>query len=113
MDLVLKHYPKPDEAQKMAFVKAAMKELNSVGLVGMHDAGTVPEDLRMFDKLSKTEDWTVRVYAMLECEKRNTFCPQQAVKFNNSNGMFTVRSVKLFAGKFALHVFHAPIADNF
>lgn len=41
MDVVLKHYPKPDAARKTKFVKDAMVELNELGIVGMHDAGVV------------------------------------------------------------------------
>ena len=31
--------------------------------------------------------------------ERNTFCPDQAVKVGHPDGMLSVRSVKLFAGK--------------
>jgi predicted amidohydrolase YtcJ len=41
MDVVLKHYPKPDVARKKKFVKDAMVELNELGIVGMHDAGVI------------------------------------------------------------------------
>lgn len=39
MDVVLKHYPKPNHARKTKFVKDAMLSLNELGIVGMHDAG--------------------------------------------------------------------------
>jgi predicted amidohydrolase YtcJ len=39
MDVVLKHYPKPNHVRKTKFLKDAMKELNKLGIVGMHDAG--------------------------------------------------------------------------
>lgn len=41
MDVVLKHYPKPDVMRKKKFVKDAMVELNELGIVGMHDAGVI------------------------------------------------------------------------
>ncbi|UKZ83361.1 hypothetical protein TrVFT333_011169 [Trichoderma virens FT-333] len=42
-------------------------------------------------------NWTVRVYGMLECAKRNTFCPEDTPQISHSHGMFGLRSVKLFA----------------
>lgn len=116
IEMVYKHWPRPDKEKKMEFVGKAMKELNKVffrvcsplqpdayikkkvGLVGMHDAGVVPHDLRLYQELAGKPEWSMRVYAMLECEKRNTFCPDQAVRVNES--MLVVNSVKLFAGRF-------------
>ena len=40
--------------------------------------------------------FTLRVYAMLECPTRNTFCPDLAPTFSPSP-LLTLRSVKLFA----------------
>lgn len=98
MDIVLKHYPKPDRMRKTAFVKDAMVELNKLGIVGMHDAGVTPPELSLYEQLSKDDDWTVRVNAMVECEERNTFCPEVVNQVSILNGMFHVRSVKLFGG---------------
>lgn len=97
MDMVLQHWPKPSPAQKKIYVKRAMQELNKVGLVSMHDAGIRPQDAQLYRELAGNEDWTMRIYAMLECEKRNTFCPEQAVKVERADGLLSIRSVKLFA----------------
>ncbi|KAL2260958.1 hypothetical protein VTK26DRAFT_4912 [Humicola hyalothermophila] len=97
MDLVTSLWPKPSTERKKAFVASAMKELHKVGLVGMHDAGVLPQDIAMYDEMSRTDDWTLRVYAMIECPERNTFCPDKAVKVSHEDGMLSVRSVKLFA----------------
>lgn len=98
MDLVVSKWPKPGKDRKVEFVKSAMRELNKVGVVGMHDAGVLPGDIVMFEEASEEEkDWTVRVYAMIECGERNTFCPDDAVKIAQDSGMLSVRSVKLFA----------------
>ncbi|KAF3003177.1 hypothetical protein E8E13_009276 [Curvularia kusanoi] len=96
MEMVLEHYPKPDKDRKSKFVKDAMIELNKLGIVGMHDAGVVPVDLDLYEHLSDDADWTVRVNAMVECNERNTFCPRDVKKVSTPNGMFHVRSVKLF-----------------
>ncbi|KAF2200986.1 hypothetical protein GQ43DRAFT_52041 [Delitschia confertaspora ATCC 74209] len=96
MDLVLEHYPKPSSERRAKFLKDAMWDLNKLGVVGMHDAGVFPSELKLYEELADNEDWTVRVYAMMECEKRNTFCPEDAVKISRDDGKLSVRSVKLF-----------------
>ncbi|KAL2129501.1 hypothetical protein VTI74DRAFT_7669 [Chaetomium olivicolor] len=97
MDLVTSLWPRPSVERKKTFVASAMRELHKVGLVGMHDAGVLPQDIAMYDEMSRTDDWTLRVYAMIECKERNTFCPEEAVKIEHPEGMLSVRSVKLFA----------------
>lgn len=99
MDVVMAVWPRPDGKKKKEAVKSAMKSLHAVGLVGMHDAGVIPEDLELYQKMSRTADWTLRVYAMIECKERNTFCPEKAPWIEEENGMLYVKSVKLFAGK--------------
>jgi predicted amidohydrolase YtcJ len=99
MDLVMKYRPTPNTEKKTQFVKAAMAELNKVGLVGMHDAGVTPADLNLYENLAEGDSWSVRVYAMTECEIRNTFCPEDARMISRDDGLLSVRSVKLFAGK--------------
>ncbi|KAJ4322257.1 hypothetical protein N0V94_002487 [Neodidymelliopsis sp. IMI 364377] len=96
MEMVLEYYPKPSKIRRSKYVKDAMVELNKLGIVGMHDAGVVPSELSLYEELSSDEDWTVRVNAMIECNARNTFCPKEVNKVNTPNGMFQVRSVKLF-----------------
>ncbi|KAL2758684.1 hypothetical protein ACRALDRAFT_2099960 [Sodiomyces alcalophilus JCM 7366] len=97
MDMVMNVFPAPDDERKRSFVTAAMAKLNEVGLVGMHDAGAFPETLRLYADMARSEDWTVRVYSMLECPQRNTFCPTDAASVTQESDMFTVKSVKLFA----------------
>lgn len=99
MDIVLEYYSKPNKERKTTFVKNAMIELNKLGIVGMHDAGVTPGDLRLYNELSNGEDWTVRVYAMIECDARNTFCPNDVERVIAPNGKFFVRGVKLFGGE--------------
>jgi predicted amidohydrolase YtcJ len=99
MDIVYKYYPKPTKEQKIKWIKDAMWELNKLGVVGMHDAGVFPSELELYQELVEDEDWNVRVYAMMECDTRNTFCPEVARKIEAPNGKLHVRSVKLFGGK--------------
>lgn len=104
MDIILEHWPKPTKEKKIGFIKNAMTQLNEVGLVGMADAGVTPGDLAIYEELAEKSstdregDWTVRVYAMIECDKRNTFCPEKAPWIDRADGMLLVNSVKLFGG---------------
>jgi len=41
---------------------------------------------------------TLRVYGMLECKIRNTFCGDEMEKVESEDGMFALKAVKLFAG---------------
>ena len=110
MDIVSSRWPKPTDAMKAEQVRSAMAQLNKVGLVGMHDAGITPGNIALYNDLAAENShkggwWTVRVYGMLECDKRNTFCPDDAVAAGvlgpaaarDDNARFLVRSVKLFA----------------
>lgn len=99
LSVVMDVWPKPGPEAQAKGVKTAIRKLNELGLVGMHDAGTVPETLHLYSELADSPDWTLRVYSMLECDVRNTFCPDDAVKLTRDDSLLTVRSVKLFAGK--------------
>lgn len=98
MEIVMKFWPRPDDARKTSFLKSAMTSLHQVGLVGVHDAGVYTNDLQLYGEIARSDDWTLRVYAMIECETRNTFCPEKVPMFTDSNGFLHVKSVKLFAG---------------
>ena len=81
MDIVTALWPHPDRRTKHEFVRSAMKALHKVGLVGMHDAGATPTDLAMMQTMAAAGSdggFTLRVYAMLECEERNTVCLAKA-----------------------------------
>lgn len=106
MEEVMKLWPAPDDARKTVFLRSAMASLHGLGLVGMHDAGANPDQLRLYKELVGTDDWTLRVYAMIECEERNAFCPEKVSAFTDGDGFLGIKSVKLFAG--AGHHAHRP-----
>ncbi|KAJ6440426.1 amidohydrolase 3 [Purpureocillium lavendulum] len=99
MDRLVALWPPPSPAANVAAVKTALRRLNEVGLVGVHDASSTPADHRMYAAMAAAGDgdWTLRLYAMLECERRNSFCLDDAVRVERDDAMFMVRSVKLFA----------------
>lgn len=98
MEVVMKFWQRPDDARRAAFLKSAMASLHQVGLVGIHDAGVYTNELQLYKKIFAADDWTLRVYAMIECEERNTFCPEKASPFTDVDGFLSIKSVKLFAG---------------
>ncbi|KAF2759553.1 amidohydrolase [Pseudovirgaria hyperparasitica] len=97
MDIVRAMWPKPSGQTKKKWVGSAMRSLNELGIVGVHDAGVMPGQLKMYEELAGGEEWTVRVYAMLECAARNTFCADDARTVKKADGMLVAQSVKLFA----------------
>ena len=101
MDLIMQRWPQPSKEKKMEFITSAIERLHAVGLVGIHDAGVTPKNLDLFQEMADREAWSMRVYAMFECEWRNTFCPDEAAQYISNDGMVQVQSVKLFAGSFS------------
>lgn len=118
MDLVIAHWPKPGSEKKLEYLRSAAASLHSLGLVGVHDASVWPEHVALYEKLIaqdvdhalKQQDgedpgsvvarapWTLRVYAMLECPERNTFCAEHTrhISPEANDGLLSVQSVKLF-----------------
>jgi len=50
--LVEKISPKKTEEERIVTFKVAMKTLSSVGLVGVHEAGVFPENIKMYQRYS-------------------------------------------------------------
>jgi len=98
MDIITPLRPKPTRTDLVAEVKTAIQALHKVGIVGMHDAGARPNTIQLYEELASADpDWTLKVYAMIECVERNTFCAEQVPQFTRPDGKLSVRSVKLFA----------------
>ncbi len=104
LEMIYELAPPPQPDEKTRNLRSAMRKLNELGLVGMHDAGVVPDALKLYARLADQDDdeWTVRVYAMVECAERNTFCPDDVKKMAHEDGRLFVQSVKLFAGTMSL-----------
>lgn len=96
--------PKPSISQKTRWFKVAMGELNKVGIIGMGDAGMRPADVQILESLALSGEMTTRISVMLECQERNTFCPDeiQGLRLLDSPSgmgadMLKLGGVKLFA----------------
>ncbi|KAK8123996.1 hypothetical protein PG999_003914 [Apiospora kogelbergensis] len=97
MKIIMDLRPEPDAAKKETFLRSAMTSLHKVGLVGVHDAGVNPGNLALYRDLVRSSDWTLRVYAMVECYERNAFCGNEIEKYVDERGFLDISSVKLFA----------------
>ena len=98
--------PKPDDAQKVRWFKAAMSELNKLGITGVGDAGMRPADILILESIALKKELTLRINVMLECQERNTFCPseiwhlkliQSGSRFGIADSTLMLGGVKLFA----------------
>ena len=47
--------PNKSEEETAAMLKMAMKNLNSLGLVGVHEAGVIPRNIKLYRKYSSFE----------------------------------------------------------
>jgi len=110
-DLVLRKIPAATPAEIEAFLLAGMRELASVGLTAVHDAGVHPDVLDVYVRLAREHRLPIRIYAMvdgepplqaLEAELRRVaalgragVAPAQGPGLEV--GLLAVRAVKLFA----------------
>ena len=67
--LVEKHFPPPTDADIKRALTAAMNELTSFGLTGVHDAGVDPREYKVYQDLGASGQLPMRVYAMLADSK--------------------------------------------
>lgn len=105
MDSIIFPYaPKPNVARKTRWFEAAMAELNKVGIVAVGNAGMRPEDISILESMAQNQQLSIRINVMLECEERNTYCPEELRELkllDSSNGLggqtLLLGGVKLFA----------------
>lgn len=69
MALVERHIPPHSDADMKRALQAAMRELVSLGLTGVHDAGIDARQYRAYEELGASGDLPMRVYAMLADSK--------------------------------------------
>lgn len=110
VDLVLAKLPPWTDAQKTRYLAAAVEQMHSHGLVGLHDAMVSPQDLAFYKAAVDQGTFAIRMYAMLYCGV-NVFC--EAEKLHNyGDDRLTMRSVKLF-GDGALGSWGAAMIDKY
>ena len=105
MDMVYDVYPDKvlGRGKIIARAERAMKELNKVGVVGVHDAGMRKWEVEGLRWMAEMGVSTARLNIMVECKIRNTYCGgggEEGVKHimgRTQNGMVSVYGVKIYA----------------
>jgi predicted amidohydrolase YtcJ len=100
MGLVRRAVPPETRGETREGVRLAMRELNSLGLTGMHDAGVGCETISLYEEMARAGELTARNYVMVA--GRDTVClarmmaqgPRDNVDGRN---MLAVRAIKLSA----------------
>ncbi len=95
--LIQAHVPEESDAELTNALKLAMQKTASVGLTGMHDAGTSLRVWRLLEQLKQDNALGVRVYAMADGanDMLGHLCNQGIVI--DPNAMLTARSIKLYS----------------
>ena len=105
MDMVYGVYPDRilGRGKVIARAERAMKELNKVGVVGVHDAGMRKWEVEGLRWMAEMGISSARLNIMVECEIRNTYCGGEgesgvrSIMGRTENGMVSVYGVKIYA----------------
>jgi len=98
MDLMDPVLPRPDAAESINALKAALAHMNSVGLTSAGDAGAPADTIRLYRQLADQGDLPVRVYAMImDAGEDFRTLSKDGPLIGYGQDRLTVRSVKLFA----------------
>ena len=98
-ELVLSRIPPPTPAEIEDELLAALRELASVGLTEVHDAGVPPSALDVYRRLAEADRLPIRVYAMIDGEVQLPALERELARWKGRGeaGRLTVRAVKLYA----------------
>src|SRR5512144_1564620 len=98
-ELVLARIPPPTAAEIEDELLAGLRELASVGLTEVHDAGVPPAVLDVYRRLAEADRLPIRVYAMIDGEVPLPTLEKELGRWKGKGevGRLTVRSVKLYA----------------
>jgi predicted amidohydrolase YtcJ len=98
MELVMPVMPKPDDAESMTAIRAALAHMNSVGLTSAGDAGVTARTIGLYRRLADRGQLTVRIYAMiLDVGEDFVALSKDGPLIGYGKDRLTVRAVKLFA----------------
>ncbi len=100
MSLVRRAVPAETRGENRAGIRLAMRELNRLGLTGMHDAGVSCDAIRLYEEMARANEFTARNYVMVA--GGNTACLDEMLKLgprDNIDGknLLAVRAIKLSA----------------
>ena len=97
VNLIQAHVPEESDAELSNALKLAMQKTASVGLTGMHDAGTNLRTWRLLEQLKKDNDLGIRVYAMADGanDMLTHLCDNGTII--DPDAMLSSRSIKLYS----------------
>jgi len=88
--------PAPSPALREQALTLALQQLRSVGLTGVHDAGSSLQDLQLYQDFIDSDRMTLRIYAMADGERAalQHLCSNGALI--DPDGLLQARAVKLY-----------------
>ncbi|WNC71085.1 amidohydrolase [Thalassotalea psychrophila] len=97
MNLIFAKIPALTSEQTQASLKLAMKSLAQVGLTSVHDAGIDSDNIDAFKQLSKNDEMTIRINAMIYADDKNITQHFANGPFASEDQKLTINSVKISA----------------
>ena len=97
MDLIVENIPKPNDISKKRALIKAQEDCFSLGLTTVDIAGLNKEDVDLIDRLQKTNELKIKVYAMLSDNQENFDYFIDSVGTPLKTKKLNVRSFKFFA----------------
>ncbi|MFK8053877.1 MAG: amidohydrolase [Woeseiaceae bacterium] len=95
MGLVFDVIPMPPRDEQKMHIEIALQELASLGITGVHDAGSTLTELSLYEELADEDKMAIRVSAMLG--GMETLAEVDAPVENYANDIYQATSVKLYA----------------
>lgn len=97
--LIARAVPNETAQETREGVRLAMRQLNSFGLTGMHDAGAGCGTLRLYEEMARAQELTARNYVMVSA---GVSCLDSLLKIGprdnvDGNHMIAIRSIKAYA----------------
>lgn len=94
MALVEKHVPAASDVELRKALQAATRELASLGLTGVHDAGIDTRDYAAYEALGTAQQLPIRIYAMLADSDAARATIRQGPKPSQFDDRLQMRAVK-------------------
>jgi predicted amidohydrolase YtcJ len=98
--LVARHLPAASHEQHLADVRASIDTALRLGFTEVHDAGTSPEDLAVYEELAARGELRLRVYALLYVRGQGPELDAilaHPPRIGLGGGRLTVRAIKAYA----------------
>jgi predicted amidohydrolase YtcJ len=98
MSLIERVVPAPTTDEREAALRAALTQMNSVGLTGVSDAGVGADDIAIYRRFADRNELTVRAYVMIgDVGADFARLSRAGPVIGYADDHLTIRSVKLFA----------------